>query len=246
MKYRHILVAFATAFVITGAVLLLGQTPGGNVPATPPFAPLNSPALTGAPTSPTPTGTDNSTKIATTAFVKGQSSGTGSCTNQVVTAVNAGAAPTCASVTPALLAVNSYVTSAYTNSTTTFSNVTGASFSAAANTKYHFTCDFDYIVSSTSGGAQFQFTGPGSPTGVTSDFWITYSALNSLQVGVQGGFSSSASGQNVGSATAYYPVRTTLTLNNGSNAGTVQLQAALTSANGTLTILTPAACVLTQ
>lgn len=34
-------------------------------------APLASPALTGTPTAPTPTGSDNSTKIATTAFVKG-------------------------------------------------------------------------------------------------------------------------------------------------------------------------------
>lgn len=34
------------------------------------YAPLASPALTGSPTAPTQTGTDNSTKIATTAFVK--------------------------------------------------------------------------------------------------------------------------------------------------------------------------------
>lgn len=36
------------------------------------YAPLISPALTGTPTAPTPTLSDNSTKIATTAFVKGQ------------------------------------------------------------------------------------------------------------------------------------------------------------------------------
>lgn len=36
------------------------------------FATIASPALSGSPTAPTPTGTDNSTKIATTAFVKGQ------------------------------------------------------------------------------------------------------------------------------------------------------------------------------
>jgi len=35
-------------------------------------APLNSPALTGTPTAPTPTGGDNSTKIATTAYVEGE------------------------------------------------------------------------------------------------------------------------------------------------------------------------------
>jgi hypothetical protein len=37
-----------------------------------PYAPLASPALTGTPTAPTQTGTDNSTRLATTAFVKGQ------------------------------------------------------------------------------------------------------------------------------------------------------------------------------
>jgi len=35
-------------------------------------APLDSPAFTGSPTAPTPTATDNSTKLATTAFVKGK------------------------------------------------------------------------------------------------------------------------------------------------------------------------------
>jgi len=41
-------------------------------------APLNSPALTGTPTAPTATTSDNSTQIATTAFVKAQGYGTGS------------------------------------------------------------------------------------------------------------------------------------------------------------------------
>ncbi len=36
------------------------------------FAPINSPAFTGIPTAPTPGGSDNSNKIATTAYVKGQ------------------------------------------------------------------------------------------------------------------------------------------------------------------------------
>jgi hypothetical protein len=44
-------------------------------------APLASPAFTGTPTAPTPTSLDNSTKIATTAFVKAQSYGTGSVTS---------------------------------------------------------------------------------------------------------------------------------------------------------------------
>lgn len=39
------------------------------------YAPLASPALTGTPTAPTPTSTDNTTKLATTAFVKTAISG---------------------------------------------------------------------------------------------------------------------------------------------------------------------------
>lgn len=49
-------------------------------------APLASPALTGIPTAPTPSSSDNSTTLATTAFVKAQGYGTGS-----VTSVTAGA-----------------------------------------------------------------------------------------------------------------------------------------------------------
>jgi len=44
-------------------------------------APLNSPAFTGTPTAPTPTSSDSSTQIATTAFVKAQSYGTGTVTS---------------------------------------------------------------------------------------------------------------------------------------------------------------------
>ena len=54
-----------------------GDDGSGNATAVKPiggegtFAKLDSPALTGTPTAPTPTGSDNSTKLATTAFIKG-------------------------------------------------------------------------------------------------------------------------------------------------------------------------------
>lgn len=54
-----------------------GDDGSGNATAVKPiggegtFAKLDSPALTGTPTAPTPTGADNSTKLATTAFIKG-------------------------------------------------------------------------------------------------------------------------------------------------------------------------------
>jgi phage-related tail fiber protein len=54
-----------------------GDDGSGNATAVKPiggegtFAKLDSPALTGTPTAPTPAGADNSTKLATTAFIKG-------------------------------------------------------------------------------------------------------------------------------------------------------------------------------
>lgn len=79
--------AFVTAAVVastTGVASFKGRT-GAVVPATNDYlvgqvygaAPLDSPALTGTPTAPTPSGADNSTKIATTAFVKGLIAGSG-------------------------------------------------------------------------------------------------------------------------------------------------------------------------
>ncbi len=76
------------------------------------YAPLISPILTGTPAAPTPSPGDNSTKIATTAYVQAQGyettsaaqaafAGTGSCTNQVVTGANANATPTCSSLATA-------------------------------------------------------------------------------------------------------------------------------------------------
>lgn len=47
------------------------------------YAPLNSPGLTGIPTAPTPSPSDNSTKIATTAYVDNALSGAGVTFNQV-------------------------------------------------------------------------------------------------------------------------------------------------------------------
>jgi hypothetical protein len=73
--------------------------------------------LLGTPTAPTPTISDNSQKVATTAYVQGQGyvtttaaqaafSGVGSCTNQVVTGSNANAAPTCSSLATAQAGAN--------------------------------------------------------------------------------------------------------------------------------------------
>lgn len=54
------------------------------------LAPIASPSLTGTPTAPTPLASDNSTRIATTAWVKAQGYGSGSSSGGSITGVTAG------------------------------------------------------------------------------------------------------------------------------------------------------------
>ena len=102
--YPEVLDAYADACGDTAA--LLGDAAHSClVPA-----PLASPALTGDPTTPTPATDDSDTSIASTAFVQGELGEiAGSCTNQVVTAVNADAVPTCAGVSSAMIDPNTIV-----------------------------------------------------------------------------------------------------------------------------------------
>jgi hypothetical protein len=89
-------------------VYLVGA--GSNVSG---FAPLNSPNFTGVPTAPTPALNDNSTKIATTAFVKGQNYAT--LNSPAFTGVPT--APTAAAGTNTTqLATTAFVTAAFANS----------------------------------------------------------------------------------------------------------------------------------
>jgi hypothetical protein len=79
----------------TGAITLaIADISGG--------APLNSPTLTGTPTAPTATLTDNSTLLATTAFVKGQN---------YLTGINSGLVTSALGYTPARPGANSDITS---------------------------------------------------------------------------------------------------------------------------------------
>jgi hypothetical protein len=133
-----------------------------------------------------------------------------------------------------------YLASNYTNATTTFSNVTGLSFAVAANTNYKISCDLDYQASANTLGIKIQWTGPAAPTAVTYDIVAYQSAAGLLTDIAAAAFSTSLSGGNAGVGATNYPLRSTLTLINGANAGTVQLQAAATAA-GTVTII-PGSC----
>jgi hypothetical protein len=78
------------------AIVATGLAPG-DINA----APLASPALTGTPTAPTPTNGDNSTKVATTAFVDTALAGGASVIENVHTVATSGATQTIPDVTTA-------------------------------------------------------------------------------------------------------------------------------------------------
>ena|SRR5215469_6133999 len=73
--FVHNVIAVTTVFGRSGAVV--AQTGDYTVAQVTGAAPLASPAFTGSPTAPTPATADNSTAVATTAFVKAQGYGTG-------------------------------------------------------------------------------------------------------------------------------------------------------------------------
>ena len=67
-------VAYGQTTIVAGNISVASGAPfvGAKIPA---LAPLASPALTGTPTAPTPAAGDSSTKLATTAFLTGMTSG---------------------------------------------------------------------------------------------------------------------------------------------------------------------------
>lgn len=118
------------------------------------------------------------------------------------------------------------LTSQYTNSTTGFTNVTGTNslaFSAAANTNYLMTCTLYYQAAST-GGLNIEFTGPASPTNITYSLLDPGSATTLVNASVATAYSTSL-GAVVTTATTNFPATVTLSLQNGANAGTVQMLA---------------------
>jgi len=146
--------------------------------------------------------------------------------------------------TPITLGSNAYISTNYTNATTGFTNVTGLSFSVAASTNYRVTCDLAYQTSATTANIKIQWTGPGSPTAVTYDFRADLTSTTSAGDAVATSFSSSLAGSGTPTTATNLPLRTTMTLINGTNAGTVQLQAAATG-TGTITII-PGSCSISQ
>jgi hypothetical protein len=129
---------------------------------------------------------------------------------------------TATALTPRML------TRAYTNSTTTASNITGLSFLAAANTNYGLVCHLYYQGSVGTAGLDITVTGPSAPVNVF------YSYDQEATGSVASAFGTKLIGSLV-STTANLHAIVTLGLMNGANAGTVQVQGSVTGA-GTVTV----------
>lgn len=135
-----------------------------------------------------------------------------------------------------------YLTSNYTNNSGTFTNIPGLSFPVLASKNYTISCNLDYSTTGSTTTIFFGWTGPGSPTTVT---WDAFSAV--INTGNQtSGVSTAFTAIGLAPPTTggvNQPVRITMTLINGVNAGTLQLQAAQGGSAGTVTVI-PGSCVM--
>lgn len=136
---------------------------------------------------------------------------------------------------------NEFVTSPYTNATTSFSNVTGLSFAVAANSNYSVTCQILWQTDTATGGPKVQWTGPAAATAVAASLHSAVTTTTYIDATATAFSSPMADSGTVTTATNFNSI-VTLGLLNGANAGTVQLQAAANGI-GTLTIQNGSFCV---
>lgn len=138
--------------------------------------------------------------------------------------------------------VTAFSTGSYTNATTTFSSVTGLSFSVDASSNYSMECHLYWQGSATTAGIKAQITGPASPTAVFIGLHqpLTASTYNDA---VAAAFSTSLGVTTAITPTTNFEAVLTMGLVNGVNAGTVQIQLAAEGA-GTLTLQNGSYCKL--
>jgi hypothetical protein len=145
---------------------------------------------------------------------------------------------------PASGAATAYLTSNYTNATSTLTNVTGLSFAVAANKNYSVSCNLDFSSGTTTEAIAFAWTGPASPTAVTYDvIQIATQSSAGISGAVATAFGTTLSQPPPASAGVNFPLRLSLTLLNGANAGTIQLQASAPQGTATVTII-PGSCMM--
>lgn len=129
---------------------------------------------------------------------------------------------------------------AYTNATTTFSNVTGLAFPIAANQNYHVVCKITWQGSAGTTGPKYQFTGPAAPTAVNVSMWSNVTTSTYLTSVVTALSTPVANSGTITTATNFTDTLDIVDIN-GVNGGTLQLQAAANGA-GTLTIQPGSTC----
>ena len=134
----------------------------------------------------------------------------------------------------------------YTNATTTASNVSGMSWSIAANASKTLRCWLPYSNSTGTGGLQLSISGPG--TLVSGLYELRYDIDNpgthNIGAATPGSaWPSSIGSTNVSNANVQFGADFYLQFNNGTTAGTLQLQAE-NNGTGTLTIYAGASCIL--
>lgn len=121
----------------------------------------------------------------------------------------------------------------------TLQNITGLSFSMAANTAYRIRFHLAVSTSATATGYEVGITGPTSPTGYFSIAYVSNSATaETSTITNSTTYGSIAANVNAGGATAR-PCEGTILFRNGANAGTFQLQGKVENAvSGTVTFET--------
>ena len=132
-------------------------------------------------------------------------------------------------------------TSVYTNATTTPSNITGLSFPVKANTWYTAICSVVYQGSAGTAGLDMTITGPAAPTSLFYTYIEDATQTGGSQDSVSTAFGTKLTGAGTITATTNLPTTVTISLNNGANAGTVQLQGSATGA-GTVTVAIGSFC----
>jgi hypothetical protein len=211
------------------------------------LAPLASPALTGNPTAPTPSASDNDTSIATTAFVQTELGDyaplaspalTGSPTAPTQSAddnstkIATTAYADAAAAAGGLQVINT--TSNFSTTSTSWVTVTGLTVSLEASSSY--SLEFTLPYSSLGGDVEIGLTGPSGQTFLASGF----PALDGLSGGVINTYDSAIindTAGTLGNSSAIVSV-----IFNTTTAGDVSVRMRRTSGAGTVTIFALASC----
>lgn len=150
--------------------------------------------------------------------------------------------------TPVVVGSTVTLTSAYTNATTTPSNLTDGThnmaFSVAASTNYYVECNLIYQSSNTTAGLELVVTGPTSPSAVALNYfnWTTPTANHD---DAQVAFGGTLGTAGTFTATTNFSGRLFVNLANGVNSGTVQVQGRAAGI-GTVTVQPGSSCTIHQ